>query len=98
VAVHILNWYLGLQFRCLCGHCQAMNTTRLQFKVDCCKEIEEIQNLLVGDPLPTCITVHPEFANTCLSRTVLTIAFHGYRHHYGTSDVPSDENRYINKQ
>ena len=49
----------------------------------------------VGDPSPAavCITTHPEFSNACLSRTVLTIAFHGYVHRYGSSDIPSDENR-----
>ena len=76
--------------RCLCGHCQAMGTVQESV---CCKEIEKIQNLLVGEPPPVCITVHPEFGNACLSRTVLTIAFHGYQHHYGTSDVPSDDSR-----
>jgi len=39
-----------------------------------------------------------KFANICLNRTALKIVFHGYQHHYGTSDVPSDENRYMNKQ
>ena len=59
----------------------------------CCKDIDKIDSLLVGDPPPTCITMHPEFSNACLSRMVLTIAWHGYRHHYGTRAVPSDENR-----
>ena len=44
----------------------------------CCKEIDKIQSLLVGDPSPTCITTHPEFPNACLSRMVLTIAMHKY--------------------
>jgi len=39
---------------------------------------------------PVCITDHP---SACLSRTVLTIAFHGYSHHYGSSDIPIDDNR-----
>ena len=59
----------------------------------CCKEIDNINDLLVSDPLPSCIIAHPEFANVFLNRTVLNIAFHAYRHHYGISDVPSDENR-----
>ena len=53
----------------------------------CCKDIDKIDSLLVGDPPPTCITTHAEFSNACLSRTVLTIAWHGYRHNYGTRDV-----------
>ena len=40
----------------------------------CCNKI---QSLLVGDPLPTCITMHPDFLNVCLSRTMLTIAANG---------------------
>ena len=59
----------------------------------CCQEIDQIKGLLTGEPPPVCITGHPEFSNACLSRTVLTIAFHGYSHHYGISDLPSDENR-----
>ena len=45
--------------------------------------------------LPSCITFHPEFANACLNRMVLNIAFHAYRHHYGICDVLLDENGYI---
>ena len=59
----------------------------------CCQEIEKIKDLLVGERPLVCITDHPEFPNACLSRTVLTIAFHGYSHHYGSSDIPIDENR-----
>ena len=59
----------------------------------CCKEIDKISDPLVGAPPSSCIAVHPEFANACLNRTVLNIAFHAYRHHYGISDVPSNENR-----
>ena len=44
----------------------------------CCKQIDKIQSLLVGDPSPTCITIHSEFLNACLSRTVLTIAWREY--------------------
>ena len=70
-----------------------MDTSR---ELICYKEIEQIQSipwLSDGDSSPVCITMHPEFSNTCLSRTVLTIAFHGYVHCYGSSDIPSDENR-----
>ena len=50
--------------------------------------------LLVGDPVPACITQRPAFTNACLVDTVvLTIAYHGHRHRYGTSDIPADENR-----
>ena len=59
----------------------------------CCQEIDKIKALLVGDPIPACITHHPEFSSACLCRTVLTIAGHGHRHRYGTSSIPTDENR-----
>jgi len=57
----------------------------------CCQEIKQIKDLLDCDLPLNCIAMHLDFANACLSRTVLTIPFHGYRHHYGSSDVPSDE-------
>ena len=50
-----------------------------------------------SDPLPPCITQHPDFGSVCLCRTVLTVSLHSYRYHYGTSDVPTDENRYVRK-
>ena len=59
----------------------------------CCQEIDKIKHLLVDEPPPTCIIDHPEFYNVCLNRTILTVALHGYSHHYGSSDVPPDENR-----
>ena len=49
--------------------------------------------LLVGDPIPACITQRPAFTNACLDTVVLTIAYHGHQHRYGTSDIPVDENR-----
>jgi len=56
-------------------------------------EIDRIKDLLVGDPIPQYIKLHMEFPNACLSRLVLLIASHGHRHHYGTDDMPPDENR-----
>jgi len=47
---------------------------------------------LVGDPVPQC-TLHMQFPNACLSRIVLLIASHGHRHHYGSDDIPADENK-----
>ena len=52
--------------------------------------------LIAGDPPPPCITQHPDFTNVCLCRAVLTVAFHSHRFYYETSDVPTDENRYVN--
>ena len=72
-----------------------MNTTRESLCCNC-KEIEEMVSLLDGDPPPSCIAQHPDFANVCLCRAVLTVALHSHRYHYGASDVPSDENRYVN--
>ena len=43
---------------------------------------------------PLCITQHEEFRYICLRRSVLTVALYIHRHRYGTSDVPTDENRY----
>ena len=40
----------------------------------CCQEIDKIKALLVGDPIPACITHHPEFSSACLCRTVLAMA------------------------
>ena len=61
----------------------------------CCKEVEKMVALLDGDPRPPCITQHPDFASVCLCRAVLTVAFHSHRFHYGITDVPTDDNRYI---
>ena len=63
----------------------------------CCKEVEKMVALLNGDPPPACITQHPDFGNVCLCRAVLTVSLHSHRYHYGASDVPTDENRYICK-
>ena len=49
--------------------------------------------LLDGDPVPACITQHPDFQSACLCRAVLIIAYHSHRYRYGTGDIPSDENR-----
>ena len=32
----------------------------------CCQEIDKIKALLVGDPIPACITHHPEFSSACV--------------------------------
>ena len=80
----------SLPIRCMCGHCQPMPTAR---ECVCCQEIDKIKVLLVGDPTPVCITQHPEFSSACLCRTVLTIAYHSHQHRYGTSSMPTDENR-----
>ena len=85
--ISLLILYVIVLSRCLCGHCQPMPDTARESV--CCKEIDKINDLLVSDPLPSCITAHPEFANACLNRTMINIAFHAYRHNYGISDVPS---------
>ena len=64
----------------------------------CCKEVDKIKDLLadpgLADAKPPCITEHPHFANVCLCRTVLTISMHRHVYHYGSSDIPKDENGY----
>ena len=52
-----------------------------------------MKSLLIGDPVPPCITQHPSFTSACLDTVVLSIAYHGHRYHYGASDIPADENR-----
>ena len=37
---------------------------------------------LVLDARPPCITEHPDFANVCLCRAVLTVSMHDHRYHY----------------
>ena len=59
----------------------------------CYQEIGEVKDLLGYDPAPACITIHTDFANACLCRVVLLIASHSHWHHYGTDDMPADENR-----
>ena len=49
--------------------------------------------LLDGDSPPSCIMQHVDFASVCLCRAVLTVSLYGYRYRYGTSDVPTDDNR-----
>jgi len=58
----------------------------------CCQEIDNIKDLLVGDPVPQC-TLHMEFPNACQSRVVLLIASNGHQHYYGTDDILADKNR-----
>ena len=43
-------------FRCICGNCQPMATSRESL---CCQEVEQMLSLLDGDTLPSCITQHP---------------------------------------
>ena len=52
-----------------------------------------MKSLLIGDPVPPCITQHLSFTSACLDTVVLNIAYHGHRYHYGASDIPADENR-----
>ena len=59
----------------------------------CCQEVEQMVALLDGDSPPSCIMQHVDFASVCLCRAVLTVSLYGYRYHYGTSDVPTDDNR-----
>lgn len=62
----------------------------------CCNEVDKIRELLEDSALdarPPCITEHTDFTNVCLCRAVLTVSLHSHRYHYGTSDVPTDENR-----
>ena len=35
----------------------------------------------------------PIFTSACLETVVLSITYHGHRHHYGASNIPADENR-----
>jgi len=72
-----------------------MNTERESI---CCNEIEQLTQLLDGMGAaihPDCITEHVDFSTVCLNRAVLTVALYSHRHRYGTSDVPTDENRYV---
>ena len=64
-----------------------------QLESVCCQEIDNSRVLLVGDPLPACITLHTDFNSAFLCTVILLIAYHGDRHHYETSDVPTYENR-----
>jgi len=80
----------GVQYVRMCNHCHPMPKAR---KSVCCQEIDKIKDLLVGDPVSQSNTLHMEFPNACLSRVVLLIASYDHRHHYGTDDIPADENR-----
>ena len=64
----------------------------------CCKEIENIMLLLNGEEetaeaRPQCIIQHAGFRDICLSIHILTVALYSHHHRYGTSDIPTDENR-----
>ena len=60
-----------------------------------CSEVQELLQLLDDTESRTqCITQHADFSNVCLCRAVLTVSLYSHRHHYGTSVVPTDENRY----
>ena len=79
--------------RCKCGCCKPMSTQRESI---CCHDIEETKSLIDDSHIemrPSCITQHADFSNVCLCRAVLTVSLHGHRYHYGSADVPTDENR-----
>ena len=64
----------------------------------CCSETEQLVQLFDGveaEARPQCITEHVGFRDVCLSRHVLTVSLYSHCHRYGTSDFPTDENRYI---
>ena len=57
---------------------------------------EEIKSFIEDFHLkmhPSCITQHADFSNVRFCRAVLTVFLYGHRHHYGSADVPADENR-----
>lgn len=83
---------LPLGYRCTCGHCVVTSTERESI---CCNEIEQFVELLDDEETtrPQCIVHHVGFRDVCLSRPVLTVALYSHRHRYGTSDIPTDENR-----
>ena len=89
--------YIPLGCRCTCGHCMVMSTERESI---CCNEIEQLVQLLDAivdgvetESRPECIIRHAGFREVCLSRVVLTVSLYSHRHRYGTSDIPTDENR-----
>ena len=87
----LLDMTDGHKFKCGC--CKAMSTQRESV---CCHNIEEMKSLIDGSHIemrPSCITQHADFNNVCLCRAVLTLSLYGHRHHYGSADVPADENR-----
>ena len=86
----LISLFTQFGLRCQCGCCQPMPTARESI---CCQEIDNMRVLLDGDPVPACITQHPDFQSACLCRAVLIIAYHSHRYRYGTGDIPSDENR-----
>ena len=77
-----------LVFRCSCGHCSAVATTR---ECVCCKElVKVVDNINEVDSTMECITEHPEFAALCLNVCVLQTAYFQYRQEYGIvlGDIP----------
>ena len=64
--------------RCMCGQCSVMNTERESI---CCKEIEQLIQLLDGMETvirPDCNTEHVDFSTVCLIRAVLTVALYNH--------------------
>ena len=78
----------------MCGQCQPMLTAQESV---CCQEVDKVRDLLVGDPArsiqPWFASRFTDFAKACLCRVILSIASHCHRHHYGTDDMPANENR-----
>ena len=69
-----------IHFRCVCGKCQTMPTAQESV---CCHEFERVVAKKNTQPDINCITDHEDFADGCLRRVVLEIAYYGDRHAYG---------------
>ncbi|XP_064639803.1 uncharacterized protein LOC135501815 [Lineus longissimus] len=62
---------------CTCGSCQVLPT---RGECVCCRQVAEFGEKMEG---LECFTRHEDFANACLNRTVLEIAWLQYRQQYG---------------
>ena len=58
-------------------------------------DLVQLLDGMEADTHPECITEHVDFSNVCLCRAVLTVSLYSHRHCYRTSDIPTDENRYV---
>ena len=64
----VLHQYRTCFYSCTCNFCHSMPTARDSIS---CQELDNIRNLLVGDPVPACITLHTDLNSVCLSQSCI---------------------------
>lgn len=68
-------------YRCSCGHCTQMPTTK---ETVCCRDVTQVNCIRQEEEGDIgCIVDHPGFDAVCLNEHVLRAAYNCYRFQYG---------------